>query len=138
MNGAMKADEAQSVLDPLIRGLGEKFAQIRFESQFCISMFVEAHREISDRSVLARQEDPDNRKGFRFGLMWVAASATDVRRRPPTDIAIGGKQALDEQLIEALIENLDGQHLWLLVQGFEAIETYYKSFYYYSGSFIDD
>jgi hypothetical protein len=44
-------------------------------------------------------------------------------------VAIGGRQAQDEEFIALLIESLNGQLLWLLVQSFETIEKYYKDFY---------
>lgn len=128
-NHPLRTLEAETILDELILALGDRLAQIRFESLFSVSTFVEAHKYLSDMSRITQSRTPREPTGHRFRHMWAAMSAMDVRAWPPTSIAIGGKQAQDEQFIEFLVENLNGQHLWLLVQAFEALEKHYKDFY---------
>lgn len=125
----MRTLEAETVLDEVILALGNRLAQIRFESLFSVSTFVEAHKYLSHMSRITQSRTPREPTGHRFRHMWAAMSAMDVRAWPPTSIAIGGKQAQDEQFVEILVENLNGQHLWLLVQAFEALEEYYKNLY---------
>jgi hypothetical protein len=121
--------EAETILDEIILALGDRLAQIRFESLFSVSTFVEAHKHLSHMARITKSRPPKKPMKYRFRDMWAAMSAMDVRAWPPTSIAIGGRQAQDEQFIEILIENLNGQHLWLFVQAFEALEKYYKDFY---------
>lgn len=125
----MRPAEVQPVLDELFLGLGKRFAQIRFESMFVVSTFAAAHQEMTQLASLTKQRQPNAATGHRFRNMWAAMPAMDVRQWPPISIAIGGRQAQDEEFIFMLIENLNGQLLWLLVQAFEAIEKYYKDFY---------
>jgi hypothetical protein len=125
----MRPNEVQPVLDGLFLALGERFAQIRFESLFAASTFTAAHQEMTQLAVLSQQTQPNAATGHRFRHMWAAMPAMDVRQWPPTSIAIGGRQAQDDEFISMLIENLNGQLLWLLVQAFEGIEKHYKDFY---------
>lgn len=64
-----------------------------------------------------------------FREMWTAVPASDVRQSPPGYIAVGAKGAKDEQILAALIENLNSQNLWLQVSVFEAYEKFFKDFY---------
>lgn len=133
----MRPQDAEPVLDDLMLGLGRRFAQIRFESLFAVSKFASAHQDLMQISELTRNRPPDDRTGHRFRHMWAAVSAMDVRIWPPGHIAIGAQQAKDDEFLTMLSENLNNQHLWLLVQAFEEMEAYYKDFYGALG-YLDD
>jgi len=123
----LKTLEAEKILDGLIFDFWHRLLQIRFRSRFSVSTFVDAHKNLSYAARITRSQTPKEPWGHRFHYMWVAMSAMDVRTWPkPTPITIRGKRAHDEQFIEILVENLNDQHLCLLVQAFEFLEKYYK------------
>ena len=125
----MRSNEVQPVLDGLFLALGERLAQLRFEAIFAVDTFNSAHQEMTQLATLMQQRKPNDATGHRFRHMWAAMPAMDARHWPPTSIAIGGRQAQDEEFIRLLVESLNGQLLWLFVQAFEAAEKHYKDFY---------
>ena len=125
----MRAKEVQLVLDALILGLGERLSQIQFESLFAAATFKEAHVDFVQQTKQFAKLANETSKNQGYRQMWAAMTATDVRGNDPVWISIGGRRAQDEEFVAMLVENLNGQLLWLLVQAFEAIEKFYKDFY---------
>ncbi len=125
----MRTADVQPVLDALILGLGERLSQIQFDSLFAAATFKEGHAELVQQTEHFAQRASGTAQNHGYRQMWAAMTATDVRGDDPVWIAIGGRQAQDEEFVAMLVENLNGQLLWLLVQAFEAIEKFYKDFY---------
>lgn len=107
----MRQSEAMEILDTLLFSLGKRFAEIEIESEYAIKNF------------------ENTLKNPKRGFIGRNVLAMDVRKNPPQEITLSGAHAMDEEFIDILVNNLNNQHLWLLVQAFEAIEKYYKDFY---------
>lgn len=100
-------------MDAILHAYGEAIAAYLFDSNFSVNSFKNA---LATGSALC-------------GRMWTAVPATDVRYSPPRLVLVGEKGAQDEQILAAMIENLNNQNLWILVSAFESYEKFFKDFY---------
>jgi len=125
----MRQNEVQPILDGLFLRLGECLAQIRFDALFAVSTFKKTHAELTLQTEVLLKQKFATGSEVCFRSMYGAVSATDVRGVDPVWIRIGDRRAQDEDFSEMLIDNLNKQLLWLLVQTYEAVENFYKDFY---------
>ena len=128
----MKRSQAEPKLDAAFLSFGEAIAAYRFDSNFSVTSFKDAHTPLVARvKTLKEFSDQHEHKTGKavFREMWTTVPASDVRQSPPGYIAVGAKGAKDEQILAALIENLNNQNLWLQVSAFEAYEKFYKDLY---------
>lgn len=124
----MKKVQAKRILDEVFFRFGQQMATIRFESQFTVASFKDAHKKLSQLKELSQGAEVEERKLF-FRQMWTAVSAMDILESPPVYVAISGKEAQDEELIEILTDNLNNQNRWLLVSAYEEFERYCRDIY---------
>jgi len=128
----MKRSQAESNLDAIFLEFGKAIAAYRFDSNFSVTSFKEAHQPLAEKVEKFKQffdgHELKKNKAV-FHQMWTAVLANDVRHSPPIYITVGAKGAKDEQILSALIDNLNSQNLWLQVSAFESYEKFFKDFY---------
>ena len=124
----MRRAQAERILDAVVNQLGRRMAEIGFDSMFSISAYKDARRELADR--VEKGKEWGKHHGVKDVMkMWVAAPAHDLTKPSSYSIAIGGQAASDDELLDVLVDHLESQHRWLLVEAYEAYERFLKNLY---------
>ncbi|MEI6609356.1 MAG: hypothetical protein WCO53_06365 [Deltaproteobacteria bacterium] len=125
----MKKRAALSALDAVFTKLTDQLTKTYFESSFVTSQFQEAIVQL-DESLQSTKEfkKSKNISNPIMGL-WVALPMVDLSAPETRWEKAGYKKAEEDELRAILIENLNNQHQWLLVEAFEAVETYLQDLY---------
>jgi hypothetical protein len=125
----MKRRESIETLDPVFFEFGDQLANVQFESSLVISCFannaVHGRKKVESRGVYKEVEN--NRSVV--GKARSAVPVVDCTGTQPYYFFIGGRQASNDELLAALVSNLNSQHQWLLVVAFASLEKYLKDLY---------
>jgi hypothetical protein len=125
----MKKREALRALDAVFTKLTDQLTKTYFESSFVTSQFQEAIVQLDES--LQRAKAFKKSKNIVNPIMglWVALPLADLSAPTTQWEAVGKRKAEEDELRAILIENLNTQHQWLLVEAFEALEKYLQDLY---------
>ena len=125
----MKKREALSALDAVFTKLTDQLTKTYFESSFVTSQFKEAIVQLDESLQRAKALKKSKNIGGPIMGLWVALPLVDLSAPQVQWEAVGKKKAEADELRAILIENLNNQHQWLLVESFEAVEKYLQDIY---------
>lgn len=125
----MKRSQAIRVLDRIILELSKEIATVHFESFFIINQFKVAIGELRDSLKRAKRIKKNHDIQTPLVGLWTAHYFNDLSDPDFPFFSLGKKSAQENELIQVLVKNMNLQHQWLLVQAYEAFESFYKNLY---------
>lgn len=125
----MKKREALRALDAAFTKLTDQLTKTYFESSFVTSQFQEAIVQLDESLQRTKAFRKQKNIGNPIMGLWVALPMVDLSAPKTQWEAVGKRKAEEEELRAILIENLNTQHQWLLVEAFEALEKYLQDLY---------